>query len=120
VLCGALWATFACAVVRRDLRRRGVQARVISTLGLPKGAGVGVAGAMTRLRPSCLEKALILQKWGASQGNARDVVVGVPKKGFGDDTAHAWLEGESEDMYVPIYRFPAPVERRRRMKGQLS
>jgi hypothetical protein len=110
VLCGAAWATFAWAGIRWDLRRRGVQARVIPTFGLARGAGLGVSAAMTRLRPTCLEKALVLQRWRASHGDPRDVVVGVPKNGFGVDTAHAWLSGlESAERYLPIYTFPAPA-----------
>jgi hypothetical protein len=112
VLGGALWAVLAFIHIRRGLRRRGVKAEVISTLHLPERAGIGVGGALNRLQPSCLERVLILQKWGASHGSYRDVIVGVPKSGFGQETAHAWFDGaESGEPYVPIYKFPAPLAR---------
>jgi Transglutaminase-like superfamily len=112
VLCGALWATVAYARIRRDLRNRGVRATVISTWRLPRSSGLGVSGALARLHPSCLEKALIQQRWQAAHGIRLDVVVGVPKTGFAGGPAHAWLDGfESADEYVPIHTFPAPSAR---------
>jgi hypothetical protein len=111
VLAGALWAVVALILIRRDLRGQGVQASVISTFGLSKGkrASAGVAGALARLHPSCLEEVLILQKWRAALGDHRDVIVGVPKSGFTNQTAHAWLVGaESGELYIPIHTFRAP------------
>jgi hypothetical protein len=49
---------------------------------------------LSRQEPSCLERALVLQRWLLAQGIARDVVVGT--RGSTNDAfaAHAWLDGE--------------------------
>ena len=46
-----------------------------------------------RLRPSCLERAFVMQAWLAAQGLDHDVVVGIRKDGV-DFDAHAWLDAE--------------------------
>jgi hypothetical protein len=51
---------------------------------------------LLRLRPhTCLEGALVRQRWLASHGCHRDIVIGVgaPSNGF---IAHAWLDGEDD------------------------
>jgi hypothetical protein len=58
-------------------------------------------------RPSCLERALVLQRWLAGQGIPRDVVVGTEGGASRGFAAHAWLEGEPQPpgrRYVEILR----------------
>ena len=50
---------------------------------------------LKRVPNTCLERALVLQRWLAEQGVERDVIVGVT--GRQDFRAHAWLEGETVD-----------------------
>ncbi len=52
---------------------------------------------LRRSEHTCLEGSLVLQRWYSAQGFPRDVVVGVtaPQNGF---SAHAWLEGDDEDV----------------------
>jgi hypothetical protein len=68
---------------------------------------------MLRRRPaSCLERALVLQRWLDAHGRSYDVVVGVtgPASGF---AAHAWVDGlEAEpDGYSTLHRLPPPSRR---------
>jgi hypothetical protein len=59
--------------------------------------------ALLRRHPNtCLEGALVRQRWLAAQGDPRTIVIGVtaPSKGF---VAHAWLAGD-EDPSVGWYR----------------
>lgn len=91
----ALWALVAHARVRRQLRRGELMA--VSVPAPPRGvsqdATRGVTGTLRRRKASCLERALVLQRWYAAQGVRRSVIIGVkaPAEGF---AAHAWLEGD--------------------------
>jgi hypothetical protein len=88
------WATRALVLTRRRLRRRGLARTVVpAPPRLPASARRGVALALRRRRPTCLERSLVLQRWLASQGVEVDVVIGVAG-GAGDFGAHAWLDGE--------------------------
>lgn len=60
---------------------------------LPESAERGIAISLRLLRPTCLVGAMVRQAWYLSQGDPRDLVIGVsaPSKGF---AAHAWLEGD--------------------------
>jgi hypothetical protein len=58
---------------------------------------------LRRLEPSCLGRALVLQRWLASQGALREVVIGVTAPGA-DFRAHAWLDGESAPDFQEITR----------------
>ena len=67
--------------------------------------------AVVHRRPStCLERALVLQRWEADHGAASDVVIGVvgPSDGF---LAHAWLESVERPAiaFQEILRLPAPT-----------
>jgi hypothetical protein len=107
VLAGALWATLAARLVRRRLKRSGVNATVPRPPRLGRGAERGVMGALRRLEPTCLERALVEQAWLASQGVMRDVVIGVPPEGIGKEPAHAWVDGRdarSPSRYVELHR----------------
>ena len=91
----AWWAQRALRRARRQLGRR----RAIDRIALPAPPALsehavrGVLALLRRRRHSCLERALVLQRWLAAHGQPRDVVIGVTSAGerFG---AHAWLEGE--------------------------
>lgn len=74
---------------------------------LGRSAGRGVTAALSRLEPTCLERALVLQAWLASQGVLRDVVIGVPKDGMKAGPAHAWVDGTdavSATKYLELHR----------------
>ena len=109
----ALWALRALRSARRDLARRGLDgARVAPPPNLPASARRGVFAVLRRQPTSCLERALVLQRWEASHGAGADVVIGV--QGPGDDfEAHAWLETLPDgrpDAYHEILRLAAPAE----------
>jgi hypothetical protein len=113
VLAGALWAALAAQVVRRRLKQDGVGARVPAPPRLGPGANRGVMGALSRLKPTCLERALVLQAWLASQGTCRDVVIGVPPDGMQSAPAHAWVDGTdavSPAKYLELHRLRPPTQ----------
>jgi hypothetical protein len=114
VLLGALWATVAARLVRRRLRDSGVHAHVPRPPHLgPKGR-LGVMAALSRLRPTCLERALVLQAWLAVEGKPRDVVIGVPREGMKSGPAHAWVDGTdaiSAATYLELHRLRPPDTR---------
>ena len=67
-----------------------------------------VATVSRLMRASCLESALVRQRWLAAAGDRRDLVLGVtaPATGF---RAHAWLEGDRvDDGFSELSRFAAP------------
>lgn len=48
---------------------------------------------LRRLPATCLERAVVLQRWRVARGDPHDVVIGV--QGTGDSfRAHAWLDDE--------------------------
>lgn len=106
----AVWAQVALIRARRALRRGGLEDVAISVPPrLPGTARRGVLAVLRRQPHTCLERALVLQRWEAAYGNARDVVIGVAREG-GDFTAHAWLAGDSdndESTYHELLRLPA-------------
>jgi hypothetical protein len=57
---------------------------------LPPEAGRGVEALLRRRRHTCLEAALVRQRWLAAQGDPREIAIGTtaPSEGF---TAHAWV-----------------------------
>jgi len=77
---------------------------------LSPAARRGVDGTLRRTGASCLEQAVVRQAWAASQGEHRDVVVGVSSpRDFG---AHAWLDGDppaASDGFHEILRRRAPA-----------
>jgi hypothetical protein len=98
--------------VRRGLARDGLDgAHVKPPPRLPASARRGVFAAMRRRESTCLERALVLQRWEAAQGAPSDVIiaVGKPTDAFG---AHAWLESLPDgdiQAYAELMRLPAPV-----------
>lgn len=90
----AWWTVRSVRGVRRDLKRDGVRARVKPPPAkLPWGSRTGVMGVLSRLSPTCLERALVLQAWLSAHRIHRDVVVGVARDPDGNVRAHAWIEG---------------------------
>ena len=90
----AVWAERALRQTRRELRRERLsEIELAAPPGVPPGAIRGVHGLLRRRAHTCLEEALVLQRWLAAHGTYRDVVIGVTAPGdvFG---AHAWLDGE--------------------------
>jgi Transglutaminase-like superfamily len=62
---------------------------------LPATARRGVEAVLRRSGATCLEAALVRQRWLRAHGVMRDVVIGVtaPRDGF---RAHAWLADPGE------------------------
>ena len=92
----AWWADKALRTARRALARgevRDIQVPVPPRL--PVSAVRGVDAVLRRRTPTCLEVALIRQRWLAAHGEPRAIAIGVtaPSGGF---AAHAWLVGEDE------------------------
>jgi hypothetical protein len=52
-----------------------------------------VFAVLRSVDPTCLQRSLVLQRWMASQGDSRAVIVGVV--GPRNFKAHAWLDGET-------------------------
>lgn len=90
----AWWAQRALLVARRQLPRRALDDVALpAPPRLPRDAVRGVRALLRRRPHSCLEAALVLQRWLAAGGDPRDVVIGItaPGEDFG---AHAWLAGD--------------------------
>ena len=109
----ALWTHGALRRTKRELARRGLEGTQVSPPPpLPAHARRGVMAVIRRKPNTCLERALVLQRWEASHGAASDVVIGVP--GRSDDfVAHAWLEHMPDAQvaaYHELHRIPAPVD----------
>jgi hypothetical protein len=101
---GAWWALRAVRTVRRALPTRPVhEVRAPAPPPLGRGGERGVRAVLRRLRPSCLERAIVLQRWLAARGDPREIVIGVtaPDARF---QAHAWLEGEPPLQFQEIAR----------------
>jgi hypothetical protein len=108
----ALWAFGALRRARRDLAAHGLDgAHVAPPPRLPASARTGVFAIVLRRPTTCLERALVLQRWEAAHGAASDVIIGV--RGPGDDFgAHAWLETMPDappGVFQEILRLPAPA-----------
>jgi transglutaminase superfamily protein len=107
----AFWTLRALGRVRRQLRRAGLgRIELPAPPPVPESAVRGVSAALRRRPASCLERALVLQRWYAAHGRPHDVVIGVAGSSA-DFRAHAWLEGDVEDLaqsYRELSRVPAP------------
>ena len=90
---GGAWAARAALAAHRQLKTVALErVRLPAVPALPRGAGRGVQAVLRRTRPTCLERALVRQRWLASQGVRRDLVIGV--RSGPPFAAHAWLEGD--------------------------
>lgn len=110
----ALWTVRALRTTRRRLKLHGLDgARVAPPPHLPPAARRGVMAVLRRQPNSCLERALVLQRWETSHGSGADVVIGVPVLDDSEFIAHAWLETMPDgplDRFHEIMRIPAPAE----------
>jgi Transglutaminase-like superfamily len=107
----AAWTALALRDVRRQLRKgivQGVSAR--PSPPLPAEAVRGVEALLRRKRHTCLERALVLQRWYADHDDARDVVIA--GRGTADVfEAHAWVEGDPDPLvgqFREMLRLTAP------------
>lgn len=106
-----VWAAKAVRSARRQLKT-GAEINQVRLEAVPKlssEAEGGVRQITRRLDATCLERAVVLQRWHAAHGRKKALVVGVtpPSSGF---RAHAWLEGEdqSERGFVEFLRYDPP------------
>jgi hypothetical protein len=105
----ALWTAWCCRQVRRQIRRRGIDLIRLPAPTRSAGQERHIAvGVLRRMRATCLERSLVLQRWDAGQRLSRDLVIGVtaPSRGF---HAHAWLDGDPDavpEMVVILRRPP--------------
>lgn len=98
----AWWARGALRAARRALARGEIRdIELPAPPALPPSAILGVAALLRRREHTCLEGALVRQRWLAAHGEPRAIAIGVtaPSQGF---TAHAWLVGE-DDPQAPVY-----------------
>jgi hypothetical protein len=108
----AAWALVALRRTGRDLAAHGLDgARVTPPPRLPASARAGVLAVVRRRPSTCLERALVLQRWDADHGAGSDVIIGVrgPRDGF---RAHAWLATMPDGppgTFEEILRLPAPT-----------
>ena len=107
------WATRAWWRVHREIRTRPLADVVVPAppAGRPGRGRGSVQFTVRLLGSSCLERALVLQRWEEAGSRPRDVVVGVC---LVDDRmqAHAWLDGEDpRGDFVEIHRRSAMIGR---------
>lgn len=99
----AWWAQRALRQARRRLRAGALaDVRLASPPRLPAEAARGVEALLRRRAHSCLEGALVRQRWRAAHGDPREVVIAVtsPTERFG---AHAWLDGDRSAGAEPMH-----------------
>jgi hypothetical protein len=105
----AWWARRALRLVHEDLREHGLRYRPVpAPPRLPRVARRGVLAILRRRSSTCLERALVLQRWDELQGQPRDIIVAV-KGPTVDFAAHAWLEGDPDGdvtPYAELLRLP--------------
>ncbi|WP_341718062.1 lasso peptide biosynthesis protein [Micromonospora sp. FIMYZ51] len=105
----ALWTVRARRRVRRQLVQGGIPA--VRLPGPPPGADPDVMNRVLRRDgASCLEAALVRQRWYAACRTSRTIVIGVtaPSGGF---HAHAWLDGDTDaeqEGMLELLRHPVP------------
>jgi hypothetical protein len=108
----ATWALVSLRRAKRDLAAKGLAgAHVAAPPRLPASARAGVIEVVRRKPSTCLERALVLQRWEAEHGGASDVIIGVTGPG-GGFVAHAWLETMPDappGSFEEILRLPAPA-----------
>lgn len=106
----ASWTIRSASSARRQLKR-GVPPDALTLPSVPKlsSEATVVVRRVTRLFDNtCLERALVLQRWYAAHGQAKPIYVGVtaPLTGF---RAHAWLEGEEsgQESFTELLKIEA-------------
>ncbi|MGH3625902.1 MAG: lasso peptide biosynthesis B2 protein [Sciscionella sp.] len=102
---GAWWALRALRTTRRALSRGEIR-RIAVPNPPPTPAGTigAVDAVLQRMQSTCLERALVRQRWLAAHGEPRAVAIGVtpPSQGF---LAHAWLVGEDDPLADRFHEF---------------
>jgi Transglutaminase-like superfamily len=106
----AWWAQQSLRRTRRKLRRHGLADTVVAEPPrLSDDAGRGVRAVLRRTSSTCLERALVLQRWQAAHGTERDVIIAI--RGPSDEfAAHAWVDGEPDfevGTFHELLRLPA-------------
>jgi len=92
----AWWAHRALSEVRSKLAAGGFsRVAVPPPPNLPAEGLRGVDALLRRRRHTCLEGALIRQRWLSAHGVKREVVIGVCGAGA-SFRAHAWVAGEED------------------------
>jgi hypothetical protein len=103
------WTISQVRSIRRKVHSKGAAARVpFPTVTGPRGWW-GVRAAIALLKPTCLERALVLQAWIGGYADPPDVVIGVRRRA-GAVEAHAWVDGADpwfDPSYHEIARFDA-------------
>ena len=90
----AWWTVCALASLRKQFGRVPLhEIRVAAPPPLTPRAGRGVDAVLRLYSSTCLQRALVAQRWLKSRGIDRDVVVGVT--GSKQFRAHAWVDGET-------------------------
>jgi hypothetical protein len=111
---GALWARRAVRDARRQLRDGHLKdISVEPPYRLPPSAEYGVHAVLRRLPSTCLERAVVLQRWRIAQGDPREIVIGVNRED-NEFHAHAWVEGEGDRLasaFEELLRVPAESAR---------
>jgi hypothetical protein len=104
----ATWALRAGVAARRQLETVGLEGIELPRVpALPRVAGRRIVPVLRRTRRTCLERALVRQRWLAAHGVPRDLVIGI--NAVRPFVAHAWLEGDpaTESMgYEELSRHP--------------
>lgn len=104
----AWWTATALRDVRRQLRAVGLRTVVNRPPRLRASAKGGVVRVLNRSHSTCLERALVWQKWLFMHDDHRAVVIGadVPDATL---SGHAWVDGEepaSEAAFSEMLRLP--------------
>ena len=111
---GAFWARRAVLQARRQLQNGHLADLAVEPpYRLPRAAEHGVHAVLRRLPATCLERAVVLQRWRIAQGDPREIVIGVNRE---DDEfrAHAWVDGEGDTLapaFEELLRVPAEPAR---------
>jgi hypothetical protein len=104
------WADRALRATRQGLRSGRMFGLALPKVPrLPEGGTRGVEARLRLRGHTCLEQALVRQRFLASQGAPRDVVIGVQSSCTGF-VAHAWVDGEDDPaarQFVELTRLPA-------------
>jgi transglutaminase superfamily protein len=105
----AVWAHRTLRCARRQLGAGRVTGIVLpAPPELHAAAWRGAEALLRRRRHTCLEVALLRQRWLSAHGVDRQIVIGVasPRNGF---VAHAWVDGEAcgdPERYRVLARIP--------------
>lgn len=96
------WTCRELAQTKKRLAIEGVEARAERPVDLSTRGYRGLNYAMRLVRPSCLERALVIQAWDTIDGRVPDVVVGV-RMYQGRIEAHAWVDDADDPLFDDSY-----------------